>query len=85
MIYGEWCKLLRTRLMPDLTLCGHLHQTQILRSNSYPCPVIVGSRPGGELKFTGASVELKEKAVLVKFSDQNGYVESETAIPLKNP
>jgi hypothetical protein len=85
MIYGEWCKLLRTRLMPDLTLCGHMHQTQILRSNSYPFPVIVGSRPGREQKFTGTSIELMEKTAVVKFSDQDGQVESETAIPLKKP
>lgn len=85
MIYGDWCKLLRTKLMPDLTLCGHLHQTQILRSNFYPCPVIVGSRPGGAQKFIGASIELKEKAAVVKFSDQDGFAESETVIPWNKP
>ena len=83
LIYSEWCKLLRTKLMPDLTLCGHMHQTEILRGNMYPVPVIVGARPGDMQKFTGASIELKEKEAVVKFTDQDGHTESETIIPLK--
>lgn len=83
LIYREWCKLLRTKLMPDLTLCGHMHRTEILRGNPYPVPVIVGARPGGMQKFTGASIELKEKEAVVKFTDQDGHTESETVIPLK--
>ena len=83
LIYGEWCKLLRTRLLPDLTLCGHMHNTQILQSNRYPFPVIVGARPGSGEKFTGAFIELKEQKAVVKFTDQDGKIESETIIPLK--
>ncbi len=81
LIYSEWCKVLKTKLAPDLTLCGHMHQTQIRHSNVYPCPVIVGSRPGGDENFTGASIELKEKNAVIKFTDQDGHAESETVIP----
>lgn len=85
VIYGEWCKVLRTALRPDLTLCGHVHKNRLeMGSNPYPFPVITGSMPKPDGGFSGASIVLKENNAILKFTDQDGKTESETAIPLKS-
>lgn len=84
MIYGEWCKVLRTALLPDLTLCGHVHQNRLMFGRDpYPFPVITGSMPGQGERFSGASIELKGDRAILKFTDQDGKTESETVIYLK--
>ena len=84
-VITEWCRVLRTGLKPDLTICGHVHRTMLLDSSDiYPCPVIVGSRPGkgwDSPLFTGASIELKNRNAVLKFMDQNGKAEFEKNIP----
>ena len=85
-VFTEWCRVLRTGLKPDLTLCGHVHKTMLLDGrNIYPCPVIVGSKPGkgwDSPLFTGASIVLKDRNAVLKFMDQDGKVEFEKNLPL---
>ena len=50
--YGEWCRLLKEYVKPDLMICGHVHQAYVtnvgdaLDAFGQPCPVVVGSAPG---------------------------------------
>jgi Icc-related predicted phosphoesterase len=48
-IYGEWARMLREHIKPDLTLHGHLHIAQIWYPGDkhdhlgQPCPAVIGS------------------------------------------
>lgn len=48
-IYGEWARLLRENVKPELMLCGHVHKLFVSKSGSewesikQPCTVISGS------------------------------------------
>ena len=50
--YGEWCRLLKEYVKPDLMICGHVHQAYVtnvgdaLDAFGQPCTVVVGSAPG---------------------------------------
>jgi acetylornithine deacetylase/succinyl-diaminopimelate desuccinylase-like protein len=50
--YGEWCRLLKEYVKPDLMICGHVHHAYItnvgdaLDAFGQPCTVVVGSAPG---------------------------------------
>ncbi|MBQ4323724.1 MAG: metallophosphoesterase [Clostridia bacterium] len=51
-IYGEWCRVLKEEIHPDLMISGHFHSQFVTfpgdeRDNylGHPCPVAVGSVP----------------------------------------
>lgn len=51
-IYGEWCRILKEEIHPDLMISGHFHSQFVTfpgdeRDNylGHPCPIAVGSVP----------------------------------------
>ena len=76
-VFGEWSRLLREHVKPQLMLCGHVHRCYISLPGSerdhkgQPCPVVCGSRPG-EGRFLGAAFVLEEGGCRVIFNDSKG-------------
>lgn len=87
-IYGEWARLLREDIKPELMLCGHEHHTGIYYKGcerdkkGQACPVIIGSRPRfpdkekGRLPgFTGCALTLNPDGIAnVVFNDHEGNI-----------
>lgn len=93
-VYGEWARLLREEIKPELMLCGHEHHTSIYYKGcerdkkGQACPVIVGSRPrfanpekGRPAGFVGCALTLNEdKTATVVFNDHEGNIVKEEKI-----
>ena len=93
-IYGEWARLLREHIKPDLMLCGHEHHTGIYHKGcerdkkGQACPVIIGSRPrfanpekGRPAGFDGCALTLNEdKTATVVFNSHEGNIIKEEKI-----
>lgn len=93
-IYGEWARLLREHIKPDLMLCGHEHHTGIYHKGcerdkkGQACPVIIGSRPrfanpekGRPAGFDGCALTLNEdKTATVIFNSHEGNIIKEEKI-----
>ena len=81
-IYEEWTQLLREHVKPDLILCGHMHEAEVIHKGDekdaygQPCPVVVGSavakKENGALLFTGAGMTLKDGEIHAVFTDNDG-------------
>lgn len=85
-LYGEWARLMREYIKPDLLLYGHHHVVDISPVGSdfdhqgQPCTAIIGSKPifadkekGTENGFIGAGIVLREDGKKrVVFNDHNG-------------
>ena len=77
-LYTEWCRILKTKIKPDLMLSGHVHRCYVIRPGDQrdhkgtPCPIVVGSHlDRKEKKFMGAAIELTPEKAEVFFTDQN--------------
>ena len=84
-LYGEWARLMREHIKPDLMLFGHHHIVRISRVGSdfdhqgQPCTAIIGSRPIFDEKkpvsFIGCGVTLMDSGKKrVVFNDDKGNV-----------
>ncbi len=87
-LYGEWARLMREYIKPDLLLYGHHHITRISYVGSdfdhqgQPCTAIIGSKPifGDEKKgtpnrFIGCGITLLENGKKrVVFNENNGDI-----------
>ncbi len=79
-IFSEWADILKTKIKPDLMLCGHLHRTGIhyvggeLDNLGQPCTMIVAAKPY-ENGFVGCGFDFKKDKTLVTFTDSNGKCE----------
>ena len=84
-LYGEWTRLLREHVKPDLMLYGHSHVTEICPvggprdKQGQPCPAIIGSKPtmpknGQEEAFVGCGVVLDGDRMRVIFNHSSGTV-----------
>jgi len=84
-LYGEWARLMREHIKPDLMLFGHHHITRISPVGSdfdhqgQPCTAIVGSKPIFDDKnghsFIGCGVTLMDNGKKrVVFNDDKGTV-----------
>ena len=77
--FGEWTRLLREHVQPQLMLCGHVHQCRISLPGSahdhkgQPCPVVCGSQPQAE-RFLGAAFVLDGEGCRVIFNDDRGNI-----------
>ncbi len=84
--FGEWARLLREHIKPQLMLCGHVHQCYVSKPGcerdhkGQPCTVVCGSRPGGEV-FTGAAFVLEENGCRVIFNNSKGAVLGDESVP----
>lgn len=97
-IYGEWARLLREHIKPDLMLCGHEHHTGIYHKGcerdkkGQACPVIIGSRPrfanpekGRPAGFDGCALTLNEdKTATVVFNSHEGNIIKTEILNLKD-
>ncbi len=95
-IYGEWARLLREYIKPDLMLCGHEHHTGIYHKGcerdkkGQACPVIIGSRPkfpnpekGRPAGFVGCALTMgKDGTAKVTFNDNEGNIVKEEVLDL---
>ncbi len=74
-IYGEWLRLIRESIHPDVMLCGHKHSRTIspvggrLDSLGQPCTVIIGGLYNGD-NNSGCGVIFKENGgITAEYSD----------------
>ena len=84
-IYGEWARLMREDIKPDLLLYGHLHRVDIspigspFDSQGQACTAIIGSKPILDGKkgnsFIGCALTLREDGnKRVVFNDDKGNI-----------
>ncbi len=83
--YGEWTRVLRDEIKPQLILSGHLHETEISHtggkydSKGQPCPVIIGSTRGWGEFFAGCAVTFDGLKADVRFTnDKHELIGGET-------
>ncbi len=90
-LYGEWARLMREHIKPDLLLYGHYHCVEISKpgdhfdSQGQPCTAIFGSAPifGKESgnSFVGCAITLKENGQKrIVFNDDKGNVQTDEII-----
>ena len=84
-LYGEWARLMRDEIKPDLLLYGHLHRVEIspvgssLDSQGQACTAIIGSKPIFDEQnghsFIGCALTLREDGnKRVVFNDDKGNI-----------
>ena len=80
-LYTEWCRILKTKIKPDLMLSGHIHKCYVIHPGDpldhkgTPCPVVVGSSiKREEDKYIGAAIELFQEKAEIYFTDQDHNV-----------
>ena len=84
-LYGEWARLMRDEIKPDLLLYGHLHRAEIspvgshLDSQGQACTAIIGSKPIFDEQnghsFIGCALTLREDGnKRVVFNDDKGNI-----------
>lgn len=84
-IYGEWARLLRENVKPDLMISGHIHGVYIKMPGEdfdhlgQPCPLVVGSDKKGDY-FVGAGISISEEKFGVKIVDSKGKTIRKTDI-----
>ncbi|MCQ2454969.1 MAG: metallophosphoesterase [Clostridia bacterium] len=75
--FGEWAKLLKDNIKPDLMICGHIHGVFIKYEGEdfdhlgQPCPLVIGS----DIKdnyFVGAGFEFSKNNIKVDILDSCG-------------
>lgn len=85
-LYGEWARLMREHIKPELLLYGHYHRVDIIPvgaefdSQGQPCTAIIGSKPvfandEHPNGFVGAGIVLSDDGKKrVIFNDDKGNV-----------
>ncbi len=90
-LYGEWARLMREYIKPDLILYGHYHCVKISKvgsdfdSQGQPCTAIIGSKPIFDKEngngFIGCAITLMENGKKrVVFNDDKGIVHGDGII-----
>ena len=86
--FGEWSRLLREHVKPQIMICGHVHKAYISHVGSetdhkgQPCPVIVASeRSKTDTPYIGGAITLNVDGCDVVFNDHTGKVTYEEHIP----
>ena len=81
-LFGEWSRIIKVNIKPQLMLCGHEHKTYISYPGDehdalgHPCPVLIGSDVSYEGEFyTGMAVTLNENAADVTFNSNYEIIE----------
>ncbi len=80
--FTRWTELLANEVKPELIICGHLHETEVLHPASeedagkflnteVPCPVVIGAKPG-EGYFCGCGFIFNDGGAEVVFTDSDG-------------
>lgn len=91
-IYGEWCRLIREGIKPELMLCGHFHLTEVWQNGyrddkNVGVPVIIGGKPenerGRNKKYIGCCVGLNDKNATVTFTDERKRTVNSICIDIK--
>jgi len=90
-LYGEWTRLMREYIKPDLLLYGHYHFVGIsmpgceFDGQGQPCPAIIGSKPIFDNEkgnsFIGCALTLFEDGkTRVVFNDDKGVIHRDEII-----
>jgi len=80
-IYGEWTRLLREEVKPELMICGHMHGIDVWHPGGeqdhlgQPCPVVIGADVK-ENFFAGCGYIFEEVRTQVIFTDSEGNSET---------
>lgn len=78
-LYGEWTKILREEIKPDLMICGHTHELTVrmpgdeLDHRGQPCPVITGCMPDKNY-FAGCGYVFGKDETKVIFTDSKSRI-----------
>ena len=87
-VYGEWARLLKENVKPDLMISGHLHGVFIkLEGEDFdhlgqPCPLLVGSDKRGDY-FVGAGIGINDDKFDIEITDSEGKTVQKTEIERK--
>ena len=82
-VYGEWSRLLKEHVKPQLMLCGHIHRAYVSRVGcekdyqGQPCTVVVASHSqkiDDTSRYYGGAVTLYPHSCNVKFNSNSGDV-----------
>ena len=80
MIYNDWCRVLKSRIKPDLIISGHIHRHALLNEPHYPAPVLLGSRARGA---ACSLTTLADRKAEVKIINKDKKTEARYTIPFK--
>lgn len=90
-LYGEWCRMLREEIRPQLMIHGHKHTAEIWDVGGpnddlgFPAPSLVGAlvtkNADGGRYFAGMGVELSPNSATVTVNDRDGEL-SRTVLSL---
>ena len=84
-LYGEWTKILREKIRPELMICGHIHELEVrMPGNEFdhqgqPCPVITGGKPDKNY-FAGCGYVFGKDETKVIFTDSKGKILQEHSL-----
>ena len=76
-LFGEWCRILKESIKPDMMLCGHIHDIYVTRPGEakdhkgQPCPVVVGSKIIHPDFYAGCALEWTPGKMKILFTDQD--------------
>lgn len=90
-LYGEWARMLRESVRPELMICGHNHQAEIwpvgcsCDHKGQPCPVLIASKPfmpkGDKPEhFIGGAVTLMPDGARVVYNDDEGKIHTDEVL-----
>ena len=83
--YGEWARLLREHIKPQLMICGHIHKCYVSPVGGpwddlgQPCPLVCASQPENDC-FIGGAFVLEDTGCRVVFNRSDGEVLEDTYI-----
>ena len=87
-IFGEWARLLREEIHPDLMLCGHIHENKVYEVGGpyddygQACPVSVTC--DGADPFTGGAYTVTKDGVLLQYTDSKKDVKGSYLFEKRN-
>ena len=92
-IYGEWARILKNDIRPNLMLSGHLHTYEVsqiggrLDDLGQSCPIVVASTPvsgkDGWVDFIGCAITLDGRDAEVVFDNSRAEVVQKERFPIK--
>ncbi len=83
-IYGEWCRLLRENVKPEIMISGHFHRLAVNEMGGekdhlgQPCRVVIGTKPFSDEEnnrhYIGTGFFFNENDITFEFNDDMGNI-----------